>query len=189
MSHLSLSPAQHAALTKALAIAHALHSQGGAGLGVPPGFLDDVDIYVQPGQGGRGWWSSLGDALKTGVTKLQSSDVVRAVEKKGAAYAVKAARGALEGAADGLGDTVATAIGVPEASVLIDKAVDSGASALQRKALGAIDGAIDASGRGHQCGCGYSNHRLSGHPGMMRGSGMRLMGAPPLAGSGMRLSQ
>ena len=80
---LTLTPEQHKLLGHALALAHAVHSQmGGNGLGVAPGELpaiyDDVDIYVQPGaHGGRGFFSTLGDAVSKGVRKLQSSSAVR----------------------------------------------------------------------------------------------------------------
>ena len=69
---LTLTPEQHKLLGHALALAHAVHSQmGGNGLGVAPGELpaiyDDVDIYVQPGaHGGRGFFSTLGDAVSNG---------------------------------------------------------------------------------------------------------------------------
>ena len=41
-----------------------IHSQAGNGLGVPAGMLEDVPIYVRAGQGGRGWWSSLGTGAR-----------------------------------------------------------------------------------------------------------------------------
>ena len=70
---LTLTPEQHKLLGHALALAHAVHSQmGGNGLGVAPGELpaiyDDVDIFVQPGaHGGRGFFSTLGDAVSRNV--------------------------------------------------------------------------------------------------------------------------
>lgn len=61
---LELSPAQHKALSSLLARVHMIHSQAGNGLGVPAGMLEDVPIYVRAGQGGRGWWSSLGTGAR-----------------------------------------------------------------------------------------------------------------------------
>jgi hypothetical protein len=200
---LTLSPKQHQLLGHALALAHALHSQmGGNGLGVAPGELppmyDDVDIFVQPGaHGGRGFFSTLGDAVSKGAKELQKSSAVRGLEKKAVSYGAKALRGAAEGALDGVADSVATAVGAPEASPFVDKLIDRGLSSLQKRGEAAIDERIDASGRGH-CMCG-NGMRLAGHVTEPRGAGMRLAGqvhhagngyiaGPPHAGSGMRLA-
>jgi len=84
---LQLSPEQHEMLGHAIALAHAVHASiGGKGLGVAPGELHDalshVDIFVQPGHGGKGWWSTLADTVEKGAHKLQSSDLVRGLEKR-----------------------------------------------------------------------------------------------------------
>ena len=60
---LQLSPEQHEMLGHAIALAHAMHASiGGKGLGVAVGELHDalshVDIFVQPGHGGKGWGPS-----------------------------------------------------------------------------------------------------------------------------------
>jgi hypothetical protein len=201
---LTLTPEQHKLLGHALALAHAVHSQmGGNGLGVAPGELpaiyDDVDIYVQPGaHGGRGFFSTLGDAVSKGVKKLQSSSAVRGLEKKAVGYGAKALRTAAEGALDGVADSVATAVGAPEASPFIDKLIDRGMGSLQKRGEAYLDEQIDASGRGH-CMCG-NGMRLAGAITEPRGAGMRLAGVshhggmghnlsgPPHAGSGMRLA-
>ena len=201
---LTLSPEQHKLLGHALALAHAVHSQmGGNGLGVAlgelPAIYDDVDIYVQPGaHGGRGFFSTLGDAVSKGVKKLQSSSAVRDLEKRGVAYGAKALRTATEGALDGVADSVATAVGVPEASPFIDKLIDRGMGSLQKRGEAIIDEQIDASGRGH-CMCGGSM-RLAGTITEPRGAGVRMsdvsylggmrhsITGPPHAGMGMRLA-
>ena len=64
-----------------------MHGQlAGKGIGVPPGGLPEayasVDIYVQPGQGGKGWWTTLSDAVESGAKELQSSALVWGLEKK-----------------------------------------------------------------------------------------------------------
>jgi hypothetical protein len=204
---LTLSPKQHQLLGHALALAHALHSQmGGNGLGVAPGELppmyDDVDIFVQPGaHGGRGFFSTLGDAVSKGAKELQKSSAVRGLEKKAVSYGAKALRGAAEGALDGVADSVATAVGAPEASPFVDKLIDRGLSSLQKRGEAAIDERIDASGRGHCAGMCGGSMRLAGHVTEPRGAGMRHsdvsylggMGhsitGPPHAGFGMRLAE
>eukprot|EP01045_Picozoa_sp_COSAG04_P014354 COSAG04_NODE_1070_length_8477_cov_17.005729_8_plen_261_part_00 len=102
---LQLSPEQHDALGHAVALAHAIHASiGGKGIGVAPGELADayesVDIYVQPGQGGKGWWSTLSDAVEKGAKEIQSSAVVRGLEKKAVGAAQKYGTKALQGLAD-----------------------------------------------------------------------------------------
>ena len=168
--HLALGAKQLRDLQAALAHAHYLHSQaGGAGLGVSAGVLHDVPIFVRGGQGGRGWWTNLGSALKTGVTELQKSDVVRGVEKRAVHAAAGVVRGAAETALDGLGDSIA-----PEFAPLIDGAVDRGLSGLQRRGEAAVDARIDASGSGHCQRCmGGQGMRLSGQ----YGGSMALAGA------------
>ena len=200
---LTLTSDQHKLLGHAIALAHAVHSQmGGRGIGVAPGELaaiyDDVDIFVQPGaHGGRGWFSTLGDAVSKGVKQLQKSSAVRGLEKKAVSYGAKALRGAAEGALDGLADTVATAVGAPEASPFVDKLIDRGLGSLQKRGEAYLDEQIDASGRGH-CMCG-NGMRLAGAITEPRGAGMRLAGVahggmgygitgPPHAGMGMRLA-
>ena len=176
---LELSPAQHKALSSLLARAHMIHSQAGNGLGVPAGMLEDVPIYVRAGQGGRGWWSSLGTALKTGVHELQKSDVVKGAERAAVNYGAKAARTAAEGALDGLGDSIA-----PEFAPLIDGAVDRGLGSLQKRAVSAADSAIDASGRGHCAHCmGGHGMALSGTRITHGGHGMRLSQRPQYGGA------
>ena len=91
---LQLSPEQHEALGHAIALAHAVHASiGGKGLGVAPGELHDaysnVDIFVQPGHGGKGWWSTLADTVEKGVHELQGSELVRGLEKKAVGAAQK----------------------------------------------------------------------------------------------------
>ena len=179
-ARLELSQAQHRALADLLAKAHMIHSQAGNGLGVPAGMLEDVPIYVRAGQGGRGWWSSLGSALKTGVKELQKSSVVRDAEKGLVNYGAKAVRTAAEGALDGLGDYIA-----PEFAPMIDGAVDRGLSSLQKRAVSAADSAIDASGRGHcpHCHGGHGGMALSGTRITHGGNGMRLSQRPQYGGA------
>ena len=189
---LHLSPEQHDALGHAIALAHAIHTSiGGKGIGVAPGELADayesVDIYVQPGQGGRGWWSTLSDAVEKGAKEIQSSSVVRGLEKKAVGAAQKYGTKALQG----LADSALAETGIGEAiAPLANRAIASGTKRLESWA----DEQIDASGRGHTCGSGM---RLAGEIAQPRGAGIRLSGAqsigsvlsgPSHAGGRMRLA-
>ena len=189
---LQLSPEQHDMLGHAIALAHAVHSSiGGKGLGVAPGELHDalshVDIFVQPGHGGKGWWSTLADTVEKGAKELQSSELVRGLEKRAVGAAQKYGTKALQGLADSaLAETGAGELLAPMAN----RAIASGTKRLENWA----DDQIDASGRGHICGSGM---RLAGSIPEPRGAGMRLAGAPsggqplsglPHAGGRMRLA-
>ena len=179
-------------LGHAIALAHAVHGAiGGDGLGVPPGELADtfahVDIFVQPGQGGKGWWSTLADTVSDGAKELQSSSLVRGLEKKAVGAAQKYGTKALQG----LADSALAETGVGEAlAPLANRAIASGTKRLESWA----DEQIDASGKGHTCGSGM---RLAGQIAQPRGAGIRLSGAqsfgsalsgPPHAGGRMRLA-
>ena len=113
--------------------AHAIHASiGGKGIGVAPGELADayesVDIYVQPGQGGKGWWSTLSDAVEKGAKEIQSSSVVRGLEKKAVGAAQKYGTKALQG----LADSALAETGIGEAlAPLANRAIASGTKRLE----------------------------------------------------------
>ena len=165
----------------------------------------DDNIYRPAGLGGEGWWDDAVSTVKTVAKKVQSVPAVRALEKRGVAYAGKALRGAAETAVDGLADSALTALGAPELAPMADKLIDKGASYLQKKGTDYLDQKIDASGRGYG-GVRYMSPaggglRLAGH-GTQIGTGLRLAGSGHmyghghcqcghgmrLAGSGMRLA-
>jgi hypothetical protein len=140
--------------------------------------LDDLKLYVEPGDfGGEGWWSDLGSEVKKVAKKAQHNPLVRAAEKKAVKYAGTTIRGATEGLVDGVGDTAATFLGVPELAVPLDAAVDRGLSSIQKAGTKYIDDKIDASGKGH--GVRYM---------APSGGGMRMSGHSTHAGGAMRLA-
>ena len=185
--HLQLTPKQHAQLAKALATAHKIHSMatGGAlgdpNLGHDPSALAgilDTPIYVKGGAHGGGWWSYLGSTLKTGVKQLQSSDTVRAMEKKAIAKGASALRGAAEGALDDV---------APEFAPMIDK----GLSYAQKKGTDYLDGLVDKSSGGGHCrptgaGSRYAMHSVMGSGGVRRAGAVHHGGMMQPAGGMMR---
>ena len=170
--HLQLTPKQHEQLARALATAHQIHSMvtGGAlgdpNLGHDPmalaGILD-MPIYVKGGAHGGGWWSDLGSTLKKGVKELQSSSVVRNLEKQAVSKGAAALRGVAEGALDDV---------APEFAPLIDR----GLSYVQKRGTNYLDDAIDKSGSGHCCknamcsggGARYAMHTVAGSGGVRK---------------------
>ena len=114
----------------------------------PAAVLDQDEIFLPAGQIGDGWWSDIKDGVKNVAKKIQSSSVVRGLEKKAVDYGTKALRDVAEPALDGLADAAVTAIGAPELAPGIDMAIHRGASYLQKKGADYLDNKIDQSGKG-----------------------------------------
>ena len=132
---------------------------------------------------GAGWFGDRwGDVVKA-AKKVQSSSVVRGIEKDAVSAGSKALRGIAEVGLDGAADLAATAIGMPELSAPIDAAIDKGASALQKKGASYLDNQIDQSGKGIR----YMSP--SGGGLRLAGAGTQVANGLRLAGSGHQLQQ
>jgi hypothetical protein len=146
--------------------------------------LEDDPLYLPAGQMGYGWWDDAFKETKRVARKVQSSDAVRALEKRAVAAGAKAVRGAVEGATDGLATSALSAIGAPELAPAADALIDRGAKALQRKGTAYLDQKIDASGRGvrYMAPSGGGLRTSSTHT--MVGVGLRLSGEGNMRGRG-----
>ena len=146
--------------------------------------LKDDPLYLPAGQMGYGWWDDAFKETKRVARKVQSSDAVRALEKRAAAAGAKVVRGAVEGATDGLATSALSAIGAPELAPAADALIDRGAKALQRKGTAYLDQKIDASGRGvrYMAPSGGGLRTSSTHT--MVGVGLRLSGEGNMRGRG-----
>jgi hypothetical protein len=146
--------------------------------------LKDDPLYLPAGQMGYGWWDDAFKETKRVARKVQSSDAVRALEKRAVAAGAKAVRGAVEGATDGLATSALSAIGAPELAPAADALIDRGAKALQRKGTAYLDQKIDASGRGvrYMAPSGGGLRTSSTHT--MVGVGLRLSGEGNMRGRG-----
>ena len=164
---------------------------------------DDDEIYRPAGLGGDGWWDDAVKETKRVAKKVQSSSVVRGLEKRAVKAGADVLRGAATAATDGLADSALTSLGVPELAPMADKLISKGANSLERSGVNYLDQKIDASGRGYG-GVRYMSPaggglRLAGH-GTQIGTGLRLAGSGHmqghghcgcglrLAGSGLRLA-
>eukprot|EP01046_Picozoa_sp_COSAG06_P056860 COSAG06_NODE_10896_length_1600_cov_1.277815_2_plen_180_part_01 len=146
---------------------------------------------------GEGWWDDAKSAFHHGVKAVQSSSVVRDLEKKAVKRGADALRGAAETATDGLADSALAALGAPELAPFADKLIDSGAKRLEKKGTDYLNQKINQSGKGvrYMAATSGGGMRLAGQ-GTQIGRGLRLAGSGMrhggdgmrLAGSGMRLA-
>jgi hypothetical protein len=110
---------------------------------------DDDDIFRQAGLGGDGWWDDAVKETKRVAKKVQSSSVVRGLEKRAVKAGADVLRGAATAATDGLADSALTSLGVPELAPMADKLISKGANSLEKSGVNYLDQKIDASGRGY----------------------------------------
>ena len=141
----------------------------------PAAIIDEDDVYLPAAMIGEGWWSDIKDGVKNVAKKVQSSSIVRGLEKKAVDYGTKALRDIAEPAVDALGDAAVTAIGAPELAAPLDAAIHKGADYLQKKGADYLDNKIDQSANGIR----YM---------MPSGSGMRLAGNRTQVANGLRLA-
>jgi|EP01046_Picozoa_sp_COSAG06_P028649 hypothetical protein len=146
--------------------------------------LEDDPLYLPAGQMGYGWWDDAFKETKRVAKKVQSSDAVRALEKRAVAAGAKAVRGAVEGATDGLATSALSAIGAPELAPAADALIDRGAKALQRKGTEYLDQQIDASGRGVRYMAPSGGGLRTSSTRTMVGRGLRLSGEGQMRGHG-----